>query len=123
MQYKRGVPRNLCEIGQQLGVAELPEGTMQRANKRVSVNAQLINARTDAHLWAHSYGRDLADVFAIKAKSPRRSPISFRQTFAKEIDKLPTSNLAAFDLNVRANTLIARSTDSTEVVAQLKGAL
>ena len=49
MNYKSGAPRNLREIGQQLGVAHLLEGSVQRAANKVRVNAQLINARTDAH--------------------------------------------------------------------------
>jgi TolB-like protein len=65
MLYKSGNPRNLREIGQQLGVAHVLEGSVQRAANRVRVMAQLIDARTDAHLWAQTYDRDLADVFAI----------------------------------------------------------
>src|SRR5207248_324761 len=61
MQYKTGVQRNLREIGQQLGVAHLLEGSVQRAANKVRVNAQLIDARNDAHLWAQTYDRDLAD--------------------------------------------------------------
>src|SRR5437016_6197504 len=68
MQYKSGVARNLREIGQQLGVAHLLEGSVQRAANRVRVNAQLIDARTDAHLWGQTYDRDLADVFAIQSE-------------------------------------------------------
>src|SRR5438046_2070607 len=67
MQYTTGAGRNLREIGKQLGVAHLLEGSVQRAAKRVRVNAQLIEARTDAHLWAQTYDRDLADVFAIQS--------------------------------------------------------
>src|SRR5207237_8797053 len=66
MQYKSGAPRNLREIGQQLGVAHLLEGSVQRAANRVRVNAQLIDARSDAQLWAQTYDRDLADDFAIQ---------------------------------------------------------
>ena len=66
MLYKSGNPRNLREIGQQLGVAHVLEGSVQRAANRVRVMAQLIDARTDAHLWAQTYDRDLADVFAIQ---------------------------------------------------------
>jgi len=51
MHYKSGVDRNLVKIGQELGVAHLLEGSVQRINNRVRVNAQLIDARTDAHLW------------------------------------------------------------------------
>ena len=80
MQYKSPAPagRNLREIGQQLGVAHVVEGSVQRAANKVRVNAQLIDARTDAHLWAQTYDRDLADVFAIQARSQRRLPTNCR---------------------------------------------
>ncbi len=68
MQYKTGAQRNLREIAQQLGVAHLVEGSVQRVSNRVRVNAQLIDARNDAHLWAQTYDRDLADVFAIQSE-------------------------------------------------------
>src|SRR4029077_3203235 len=68
MQYKAGAPRNLRKIGEELGVAHLLEGSVQRAANKVRVNAQLIDARNDAHLWAQSYDRDLADVFAIQSE-------------------------------------------------------
>src|SRR5262249_49799716 len=68
MHYKSGVARNLREIGQQLGVANVVEGSVQRAGNRVRVNAQLVDARTDQHLWAQTYDRDLADVFAIQSE-------------------------------------------------------
>src|SRR6202030_4356285 len=67
LQYKTGVARNLREIGQQLGVTHLLEGSVQRAGGKIRVNAQLIDARNDAHLWAQTYDRDLADVFAIQS--------------------------------------------------------
>ena len=54
MNYKSDAPRNLREIGQQLGVAHLLEGSVQRAGNKVRVNAQLIDARTDAHEWAQN---------------------------------------------------------------------
>src|SRR5713226_1576369 len=59
LQYKSGVARNLREIAQQLGVANVVEGSVQRSGNRVRVNAQLIDARNDAHLWAQTYDRDL----------------------------------------------------------------
>src|SRR5215813_12678173 len=68
MQYKSGVVRNLREVGQQLGVARLLEGTVQRAANKIRVSVQLIDARTDAHLWAQTYDRDLADVFAFQSE-------------------------------------------------------
>src|SRR6266567_1442485 len=68
MQYKSGVARNLRKIGEELGVAHVLEGSVQRAANKIRVNAQLIDARTDAHLWAQTYDRDLADVFAIQSE-------------------------------------------------------
>src|SRR5205807_2464970 len=68
MVYKVGNPRNLRDIGQQLGVAHVLEGSVQRAGAKVRVSAQLIDARTDKQVWAGSYDRELADVFAIETE-------------------------------------------------------
>ena len=68
MPYKSGMARNLRQIGQQLDVAHVVEGSVQRTGNRVRVNAQLVDARTDRHLWAQTYDRDLADVFAIQSE-------------------------------------------------------
>src|SRR5207302_1006159 len=68
MHYKTDAQRNLREIGQQLGVAFLLEGRVQRAANRVRVNAQLIDSRSDANVWAQTYDRDLADIFAIQSE-------------------------------------------------------
>src|SRR4029077_4284484 len=68
LAYKAGNPRNLREIAQQLGVAHVLEGSVQRSAGKVRVNAQLIDARTDKHLWAQTYDRALSDVFAIETE-------------------------------------------------------
>src|SRR5215510_1732754 len=65
-QYKDAATRNLRDIGQALGVAHVLEGSVQRVANKVRVNAQLIDSRNDAHLWAQTYTRDLADVFGIQ---------------------------------------------------------
>ena len=67
LQYKKTGPRNLREIGRQLGVAHVLEGSIQRVGDRIRVTAQLIDARTDAHLWAQTYDRVVADVFVIQS--------------------------------------------------------
>src|ERR1700747_96717 len=72
MQYKSSTPRNTREIGQQLGVAHLLEGTVQRAGNKVRVNAQLIDARTDAHEWAENYDRPVDDVFTIQSEIAKK---------------------------------------------------
>jgi len=82
MQYKSGAPRNLREIAQQLGVVNVVEGSVQRSGNRVRVNAPLIDARNDAHLWAQTYDRDLADVFAIQSEIAKAMPTSCRPSFA-----------------------------------------
>ena len=90
MKYKSGSERNLREIAKTLGVSHVVEGSVQRAGGRVRVNAQLIDARNDAHLWAEHYDRDFADIFAIQSEiaqkianqlrsqafSPRKEPRS-----------------------------------------------
>src|SRR6266581_2771521 len=67
MQYESGVKRNLRQIANELGVAHVVEGSVQRAGNRVRVTAQLIDAKTDTHLWVESYDRPLDDVFAIQS--------------------------------------------------------
>ena len=107
MQYKTGVARNLREIGQALGVAHLLEGSVQRAGGKVRVNAQLIDARTDAHLWAQTYDRDLADVFAIQSEIAKTIADQLQAKLSPSekaaIEKPPTADLVAYDLYVRAN--------------------
>jgi serine/threonine-protein kinase len=110
-QYKSGgVPRNLREIGQQLGVAHVVEGSVQRAANKVRVSAQLIDARTDAHLWAQTYDRDLADVFAIQSEIAKAIADQLQAKLSpnekKAIEQPPTTDLAAFDLYSRAKSLL-----------------
>src|SRR5205809_3291427 len=105
MQYKSGAPRNLREIGQQLGVAHVVEGSVQRAANKVRVNAQLLDARTDAHLWAQTYDRDLADVFAIQSEIAKAIADQLQAKLSpnekKAIEQPPTTDLAAFDAYLR----------------------
>jgi len=67
-QYKTGAERNMREIGRQLGVAYIMEGSVQRARDRLRINAQLIDARNDMHIWAETYDRTAADLFAIQSE-------------------------------------------------------
>ncbi len=115
MQYRNAATRNLREIAQQLGVARVLEGSVQRAGNRVRVSAQLIDARSDTHLWAERYDRDLADVFAIQSEIAKtiadqlQAKISPSENAA--IEKAPTTDLAAFDLYERAKALWGDVTD------------
>jgi TolB-like protein/DNA-binding winged helix-turn-helix (wHTH) protein/Tfp pilus assembly protein PilF len=108
--YKSGNGRNSREIGQQLGVAHLLEGNVQRIGNRLRVNAQLINARTDAHVWAQTYDRDVADLFAIQSEIARaiadqlQAKISPAEKLA--IERPPTADITAFDLYSQAKNLV-----------------
>src|SRR5205809_660770 len=110
MPYKSGMARNLRQIGQQLDVAHVVEGSVQRSGNRVRVNAQLVDARTDRHLWAQTYDRDLADVFAIQSEIAKtiadqlQAKLSSREKNAIELP--PTSDISAFDLYVRAKNIL-----------------
>jgi TolB-like protein/class 3 adenylate cyclase/Tfp pilus assembly protein PilF len=110
MQYKMGAPRNLREIGQQLGVAHLLEGSVQRAANKVRVNAQLIDARSDAHQWAENYDRPIDDVFAIQSEIAKAIADQLQAKLLpnekKAIEQPPTTDLAAFDLYSRARTIL-----------------
>ena len=86
------------------------EGSVQRAGNRVRVNAQLIDARTDTHLWAEKYDRDLADVFAIQSEIAKAIADQLQAKLSpnekKAIEEPPTKDLAAYDLYVRAKLLM-----------------
>ena len=127
MKYKSGAPRNLREIGQQLGVAHVVEGSVQRAANKVRVNAQLLDARTDAHLWAQTYDRDLADVFAIQSEIAKAIADQLQAKLSpnekKAIEQPPTTDLAAFDLYSRAKSLRLTAAFSSTGEADLRKAI
>ena len=108
--YRDVAGRNLRKIGRELGVAHLLEGSVQRVGNRVRVNAQLVDARNDAHLWAQTYDRDLADVFAIQSEIATAIANQLQAKLSpsekKAIDLPPTNDLVAFDLYARAKDLI-----------------
>jgi serine/threonine protein kinase/Tfp pilus assembly protein PilF len=109
MQYKSGLARNLRKIGEELGVAHIVEGSVQRAGNKMRVNAQLIDARTDAHLWAQTYDRDLADVFAIQSEIAKTIAEQLQAHLSPSekaaIAEAPTKDVVANDLFVRAMAL------------------
>src|SRR5438046_100364 len=110
MQYKAGAQRNLREIAQQLGVAHVVEGSVQRAANKVRVIAQLIDARNDVHQWAQTYDRDLADVFAIQSEIAKGIADQLQAKLSpaekSAIEQRPTTDVAAFELYSRAKELV-----------------
>ncbi len=127
MQYKSGVARNLRKIGEELGVVHVVEGSVQRAANKVRVNAQLIDARTDAHLWAQTYDRDLADVFAIQSEIAKAIADQLQAKLSpnekKAIEQPPTTDLAAFDLYSRAKSLLLTASFSVTGEPDLRKAI
>ena len=107
-QYRTGT-RNLREIGQALGVAHILEGTVRRAGNRVRVNAQLINARTDTHIWGETFDRELTDLFAIQTELAERIVRALQANLSPTemagLQEQPTKSVEAYDLYVRARDL------------------
>jgi len=126
-QYKSGIQRNLREIAQQLGVAYIVEGSVQRAGDRLRINAQLIDARTDAHIRAETYDRTAADLFAIQSElaesivAQLKAKLSPKQK--AEIEERPTQDLVAFDLYLQAKQIVDSYLIAEDVRAALLKAL
>src|SRR5215510_11484966 len=108
-QYKAASARNLRDIGQALGVAHVLEGSVQRIANKVRVNAQLIDSRNDAHLWAQTYTRDLADVFGIQSEIAEAIAQQLQAHLSDDekarIAKPSTTDPVAYDLYLRARQL------------------
>jgi TolB-like protein/predicted Ser/Thr protein kinase len=108
MQY-RG-KQDVRQIGNVLRVSHVLEGTVRRSGGKVHVNAQLVDARTDAGIWAEEYDRDLNDVFAIESEVAQsianrlRAKVSDREKLAMQ--EKPTRDLVAYDSYIRATPLI-----------------
>ena len=101
VKYK-SKPEDLRTVSRELGVANVLEGTVQRAGEKVRVNVQLIDARVDSHLWAKSYDREVKDVFAIQSEVAQEIADALQAKLSpKEAGTLavaPTRNTEAYDL-------------------------
>jgi serine/threonine protein kinase len=136
MQYRADAKRDLRQIANALGVANVLEGTVRRNGNRVRVSAQLVDARRDQTIWADSYDRDLSDIFVIQSDVAQTIASKLAATLSPAekitIENKPTDNLEAYDLYLRAkelsfNAIIAGSVTVSrerllEAVALLKRA-
>ena len=124
-QYKDAVSRNLQDIGRTLGVAHVLEGSVQRIANKVRVNAQLIDARNDAHLWAQTYTRDLADVFGIQSEIAEAIAQQLQAHLSPDekarMAKPSTTDPVAYDLYLRARQLDDLSNDPDAKGSLLQG--
>jgi serine/threonine-protein kinase len=98
----RGKSEDLKLVSQQLGVATVVEGTVQKAGDKVRVNVQLIDARADSHLWARSYDRDIKDVFAVESEVSQEIAEALQARLSPPeagiLAAAPTNNSEAYDL-------------------------
>ena len=104
--HYNSAPENLSEIARQLRVTNVLEGSVQKAGDRVHINVQLIQADTDAHLWAQSYDRELTDIFGVEAEVAKSIADSLQATLSPQekarVEAKPTTNPDAYVLYLRA---------------------
>jgi TolB-like protein/predicted Zn-dependent protease len=111
-QQYQSKPRNLAEIAKQLGVANILEGSVQKAADQIRVNVQLINAQTDSHLWAETYDRKLTDIFAVESEIAKgiaeslQAKLTGREEQALAVK--PTNNPEAYDAYLRGLAIQTR---------------
>ncbi|MFL6599362.1 MAG: tetratricopeptide repeat protein [Chthoniobacterales bacterium] len=126
-QYKSGEPRNLRQIGRQLGVTHILEGSVQRAGDRLRIAAQLIDARTDSQIWAETYDRTAADLFAIQTELAESIVAQLQTKLSPqqkaEIEQRPTKDLVAFELYLRAKQIVDSYLIAEDVRAAVLSAL
>ena len=108
MQY-RGTTKSIRQIGEELGVAYVLEGSVRRAGSKVRVTGQLINAQTDEHVWAKAYDRDITDIFAIQSELSQEIAHALSAALSPQekqfLDRRPTENLAAYDAYLKARQI------------------
>jgi len=104
-QRYQSKPGNLSEIAKQLGVANILEGSVQKAADQVRVNVQLVNAQTDSHLWAETYDRKLTDIFSVESEVAtaiaQKLQAKFTGNEERALKSKPTANLDAYDAYLR----------------------
>ena len=121
MQYR--AERNTRQIGEALGVSHVLEGSVRKTGAWLHLNAQLIDARTDSHIWAKQYDGDFKDLFAIQSEIAKRvaEQLHVKVSPAEKlaIERPPTADLTAFDLYSRAKNLLLTSSSTGTAKAKL----
>src|SRR6266516_2672931 len=122
-QQYQSKPRNLRQIAKQLGVANIVEGSVQKAADQVRVNVQLVNAQTDSHLWADTYDRKLTDIFGVESEIARRIAESLQAKLTGREEQAlavkSTNNPEAYDAYLRGAAFEVRGTTSMGPVLNL----
>jgi serine/threonine-protein kinase len=114
MRYK-DTDKNMREIAQELGVETILEGSVRRAGEKVRIVAQLINAKTDDHLWAETYDRDYTDIFTIQTDVAEKIALALKATLTPKeisiIESIPTENMEAYDYYLKGKYYWDTKTD------------
>src|SRR5712671_2728595 len=114
-QKYKSAPDNLREVGQQLGVANLLEGSVQKSGNAVHINVQLIKAATDEHVWAESYNRELQNIFGVEGEVAGKIAEALDAKLSGAEEKAlavkPTSNVAAYDAYLQGRSIEATRFD------------
>src|SRR4249920_2849071 len=123
-QHYQSAPKNLREIAEQLGVAHILEGSVQKSGDAVRVNVQLIKAANDSHLWADTFDRKLTDIFSVESEVAKAIAEQLRAKLTGSEEQViagkPTDNVEAYDAYLRglAYTLKAGTSAATTLAAQ-----
>jgi TolB-like protein len=123
-QHYKSAPENLHEIGRQLGVAHILQGSVQKSGNTVRVNVQLIKAANDSHLWADTFDRKLTDILSVESEVAKAIADQLRAKLTgeeeREIAAKPTDNPEAYDAYLRglAYTLKTQNTPANALGAQ-----
>ena len=124
-QRYRSKPANLSQIARQLGVENIVEGSVQKVANQVRVNAQLINARSDSHLWAESYDRELTDVFGVESEIAKGIAESLQAKLTNQdvqtLTAKPTNKPEAYDAYLQGLAFQERIGQSTHLALKAIG--
>jgi TolB-like protein/Tfp pilus assembly protein PilF len=121
MRY-RGLARAATEIGTELAVSAILEGSVRKAGEKLRITTQLIDTQSDKHLWSETYDRELRDIFAVQSDIATKIARSLRVALLKEdeekISKKPTENMRAYALYLKGKTLLVSRTEADLKVAK-----
>jgi adenylate cyclase len=101
-----GKPADTRQIGRELGVHYVLQGSVQRSGKQIRINAQLIDAKSDAHLWARRFERELGDLFALQSEITRQIAIALNLELTRREAARPTDNPDAIDYTLRGRAVL-----------------
>jgi adenylate cyclase len=118
MPYKTE-PKSVAQVGAELGVDTVLEGSVRKAGNRIRITLQLVDVATQRHVWANSYNRELDDVFAVQTDVAERTAEALRlelvQGAGGAAPRRPTANLAAYDLYLRGLSELSRVTPDSRL--------